>query len=327
MQWATEHFARFRRRFGWFDHVIRAGVRYDHTDGGRLAAAVTYYAFFAVFASALLAFAILGYVLDNNPTVLSTVQDYLSANLPRLDIQSLRNARGAAGIVAFIVLPISGLFWVDSMRSSIRAIWHLEQYPGKFLLRQVIDLGMLAGLGVLLATSLAVSGSTQALLHWLVVDASNVDGSFGRFVLNVVGLVLAIAVNTMLAIASLTVLPRIHMRLRRVFPPALLVAIGLEILNTLGRIYVRRAEANPAYQVVTGAVGLLVFLSLLNQLILFAAALAATSTHGTARDFATRSRLEAPPRPAIDPPTYRHIAGRRAHVRRGANRHPPGRSQ
>src|SRR3954454_21990253 len=59
---------RLRRRVGWLDHLIRAGVRYDEADGGRLAA-VTYYAFFATFALGLLSFAILGFVLDN-PTVL-----------------------------------------------------------------------------------------------------------------------------------------------------------------------------------------------------------------------------------------------------------------
>src|ERR1043165_8791132 len=62
-----------RRRYGWLDHLVRAGARYDRADGGRLAAAVTYYAFFATFALALLAFAIFGFVLDD-PVVLRAVQ-------------------------------------------------------------------------------------------------------------------------------------------------------------------------------------------------------------------------------------------------------------
>ena len=62
-------FGRAGRRFGWLDHVVRAVVRYDRADGGRLAAAVTYYSFFAAFSLALLGFAILGYVLDD-PAVL-----------------------------------------------------------------------------------------------------------------------------------------------------------------------------------------------------------------------------------------------------------------
>src|ERR1043165_1345438 len=125
---------RARRRHGWLDHLVRAGVRYDHADGGRLAAAVTYYAFFATFALALLGFAIFGFLLDD-PAVLRSVQRYLAQNLPRLDVQALRDARGTAGVIAFIGLPITGWFWVDALRSSIRKVWGLHEYPGNFFVR------------------------------------------------------------------------------------------------------------------------------------------------------------------------------------------------
>jgi len=124
-------FSRARGRVRQLDHVVRAGIRYDAADGGRLSAAVTYYGFFAVFSMALLAFALLGSILDD-PAVLATVQEYLSQNLPRLDATAVRDARGTASLVAFLVLPIAGLFWVDALRSSIRAIWRLTQYPGRF---------------------------------------------------------------------------------------------------------------------------------------------------------------------------------------------------
>lgn len=44
VQRAVAGFVRARRRVGWLDHVVRAGMRYAQADGGRLAAAVTYYA-------------------------------------------------------------------------------------------------------------------------------------------------------------------------------------------------------------------------------------------------------------------------------------------
>src|SRR5437773_12412630 len=73
-------------------HVVRAGVRYDQADGGRLAAAITYYAFFATFALTLLGFAVFGFVLDN-PSVAASVQRYLTLNLPRVDVAALRHAQ------------------------------------------------------------------------------------------------------------------------------------------------------------------------------------------------------------------------------------------
>jgi membrane protein len=263
-----------RRRLPWLDQVIRAGVRYDRADGGRLAAAVTYYAFFASFSLALLAFAVLGYVLDK-PAALNSVQSYLSANLPRLDTQALRNARGTAGLLGFTILPISGLWWVDSLRSSIRAIWQLPQYPGSYLRRRLIDLAVLTGLGLLLFASLATTAATKAGLRWLLASG---QVPAGGTLLDAAGATLGIAVNTLLAVAVLTGLPSLRIRPRVVLPPALLVAVGLEILKTLGEIYVQRTQANPAYQVVAGAVGLLIFLNVLSQLILFAAALTAAGT-------------------------------------------------
>jgi membrane protein len=283
-----------RRRYGWLDHLVRAGVRYDQADGGRLAAAVTYYAFFATFALALLGFAIFGFVLDD-PAVLRSVQRYLAQNLPRLDVQALRNARGTAGVIAFIGLPITGWFWVDALRSSIRKVWGLPEYPGNFFVRVFVDLLVLVGLGLLLAATLAVAFATTALAGRLV-HAAGTGSTPARWLLATVGFMLGVGVNTLLSIAVLTGLPRLRMPLRRVLGPALLVAAGLEVLKTLGRLYVQRTEANPTYQVVAGAVGLLVFLNVVNQLVLFAAALTATGTAGQVTDLAARDTRPLRPR-------------------------------
>jgi len=104
---------RLRRRIGWLDHLIRAGIRYDQADGGRLAAAVTYYAFFATFAVGLLGVAIFGFVLDD-PAVRHSVERYLAEDLPHVDVQALRDARSTVGVIALIGLPITGWFWVDA---------------------------------------------------------------------------------------------------------------------------------------------------------------------------------------------------------------------
>ncbi|MFF0311857.1 YhjD/YihY/BrkB family envelope integrity protein [Streptosporangium sp. NPDC004379] len=288
---------RARRRHGWLDHLVRAGVRYDEADGGRLSAALTYYSFFAVFALGLLGFSIIGHVLDD-PKVITTVQVFLSENFPRLDVAALRDARSTAGAIAFVGLPLTGLFWVDSMRSAIRAVWRLEEYPGAYFLRQVIDLGVLAGLGLLLSISLAVSFAAESLLNWVFLHTVGVTDDVTRWLLSAASFVLGLAVNTLLAAALLTVTPRLRLPLGRVLGPALFATAGLEILKTIGQFYLEITAANPAYQVVAGAVGMLVFLKVLNQIILFAAALCATGTGGRVVDLASRQeRPEHPEQP------------------------------
>lgn len=278
---------RARRRYGWLDHLARAVVHYDEADGGRLAAAVTYYAFFATFAFALLGFAAFGFILDN-PAVQNLVQRYLAENLPSLDVQQLRVARSTVGIIAFLGLPVTGWFWIDAMRSSIRKVWRLPEYPGALVTRLLIDLLALIGLGLLLVVSLATAFLTVAGANRLI-DPSGADAAQRRWLLAAVGYTVSIAVNTLLSTAVLTGLPRLRMPLRRVVVPALIVAAGLELLKTVGRVFVQRVEANPTYQAVTGTVALLISLNIINQLILFAAALTATSTTGDVTDLSAQT--------------------------------------
>ena len=73
------------------------------------------------------------------------MQRYVAEDLPHVDVQALLNARGTAGVIAFIGLPITGWFWVDVLRSSIRRIWQLPEYPGRLVVRVLVDLLVLAG--------------------------------------------------------------------------------------------------------------------------------------------------------------------------------------
>ncbi|MEV4643191.1 YhjD/YihY/BrkB family envelope integrity protein [Actinoplanes sp. NPDC049548] len=282
---------RLRHRVRWLDHLIRAGVRYDRADGGRLAAAVTYYAFFATFALGLLGVAVSGFALDD-PAVRQSVERYLAEDLPSVNVQALRDARGTVGIIAFIGLPITGWFWVDALRSSIRRMWWLPEYPGNLVARVLVDLLVLAGLGLLLILSLAVAWATTVAANRLV-DAADTGIDLSRWLLRSVGLLVGIGFNTVLAGGALTGVSRVRMPWRRLLGPAVLVALGLELLKALGGLYVRHTEANPAYQLVAGSVGLLVFLNAINQLLLFAAALTATGTTGRPADLAAGDEDDA----------------------------------
>jgi membrane protein len=88
----------------------------------------------------------------------------------------------------------------------------------------------------------------------------------------------------LLAAALLGVVPRLRMTVRRMAPPVLQVGIGITLLNTFGKSFVGLVERNPAYGLVGSAVGVLVYLYVFNQLLLFGAAWAATSPHGRVVD-------------------------------------------
>jgi membrane protein len=271
---AERRIMKVRRRSRYFDHLCRALLRFWAVQGGRLAAAIAYYGFFAIFALLLIGYSIFGLLLTDNHQLFDIVRDFLRQNLPFLNVQAILDSGKTVGIVGIIGLTFTGIGWVEAIRSSQRLIWRLNEQPGYIGVRQALDLLVLIGLLLLLALSqLAVYG-LEWLLHWLA------DG----LVLSAISLLLTVAVNMLLAAALLAVVPRLRMTVRRIAPPVLQVGIGITLLNTFGKSFVGLVQRNPAYGLVGSAVGVLVYLYVFNQLLLFGAAWAATSPHGRVVD-------------------------------------------
>ncbi|WP_346118232.1 YihY/virulence factor BrkB family protein [Micromonospora coerulea] len=268
-----------RRRSSLFDHLWRAGTLYGDVLGGRLAAAIAYYGFFAVFALALVGYWIFGAILQDNDEVSRAAGDFLKENLPFLDAQQIAQSSNTVGVIGLVILVFTGIGWVEAIRSSQRLMYGFNQQPGNLVVRRLVDLGVLVAVFVMLGLSVAAVDALESLLRFLLRST----GSVG---LTTISAVFSVLVNAVLATALLVAVPRLRMSRRRLRPVVLAVAVGITLLNTVGRYYVVRTERNPAYTVVATAVGLLLYLYLLNQLVLFGAALAATSRYGRVVDLA-----------------------------------------
>jgi membrane protein len=275
---------RMRTRSRMFDRVFLARERYGEQRGGRLAAAISYYGFFAAFSLGLVAYAGLGYLLRGHGGLVGQLTAYLSDNLPWIArAEAGSGGRAAVTVVGSVSLVLTGVGWVEALCSSQRAIWHLDQDPGNVVIRRLVDLGMLFGLGVLVALSVLLSTTIQHLVHRGLGTTSSV---VGQALVSWSGPVLELGVNVLLAGALLAAVPRLRMRITRLLPGAVLVALFIQALNSVGRYYIGRSQHNPAYAIVGGAVGLLVYLYLWNQMVMFGAALLATGGPGDVVDLA-----------------------------------------
>ncbi len=268
---------RIRRRSRAFDHFCRAILRYDDVLGGRLAAAIAYYGFFAVFALALIGYSVFGLVLKNNAELFEVVQRFLRQNLPFLDVPAILASGRTVGVIGVVGLIFTGIGWVEAIRSSQRLIWRLNQHPGYIVIRQLLDLVVMVGILLLIAVSVLAVAALESFLAWIT------DGR-ASLLLAVVSWALTVTINMLLAAALLAAVPRLRMTIRRLVPPVLMVGIGITLLNTVGRFFVAFVQRNPAYALVGSAVGVLVYLYVFNQLLLFGAAWAATSPHGRVTD-------------------------------------------
>jgi membrane protein len=285
-----------RRRSNAFDHVWRAQERYGEVLGGRLAAAIAYYGFFAVFALALIGYAVFGFVLRDKD-VRDAVVEFLNQSIPWLDIDRVRAAvegiqasGGPIGIVGIVALGVAGIGWIEAIRSSQRAFYRVNQQPGDPITRRLLDIAVLILVFLGMSISVAAVDLLKSLLRWL-------SGGGSDWLTWVSGF-LAIPVNMVLAVALLGAVPRLRISPRRLLVPVIVVALGFTLLNTLGRYYIQRLDNNPAYAVVATAVGLLVYLYLFNQVLLWGAALAATDVRGNVID------LAAEPTPQQQEDTY-----------------------
>jgi membrane protein len=286
-----------RKRYGLFDHVWLAVERLNDVDGSRLAAAISYYGFFAAFALAAVVYSILGRILGTTDAgLVGIVNNYLEQSLPWVVQTAKQVGRMEVTALGLVALVFSGVGWVEALRSSQRAIWLFEQHPGNFILRRIVDFAMLVGLGVLLGLSLAMTAAIDKVLGILAPNTT-----FGSAIIRSSGPVLEFLVNFVLAAAILLALPRLRLSPGRLLPPTTVVAVGIQLLNSVGTWYIRRTEQRPAYQLVAGTVGLLIYLYLLNQLILLGAALAATSRRGTVVDLHRTTRADEDVKPAGNP--------------------------
>jgi membrane protein len=268
-----------RKRSNAFDNFWAAKERYGEVLGGRLAAAIAYYGFFAVFALAMVSYATVIRVLGSNPELVQDIDAFLLAYFPKFDTNSIMAASQVVGYVGLVGLVLTGIGWIDAWRSSQRAIWELDQHPGNIFVRRLVDLGMLLGLGLLMVISVAATDALTSLFNWIA-------GSTTSIWLTGSTIAVTVLVNMVLATALLTALPRLHISPKRLWPSVVVVGVGTTMLNSLGRFLVLHTENNPAYVVVTTSVGVLVYLYLFNQLVLFGAALAATSHRGRFIDLA-----------------------------------------
>jgi len=315
--------APIRQRLPWLDHAVRAFERYQADGGNRLAGAVTYYGFLSLFPLIVMAFAVLGFVLENNPEVRRELADTLTENLPGLvatspgdsgiDLEQIASARQRAGILALGGLLYAGLGWIDALREAIRSLWHQNVTAGNIVVRKLIDLVILAGLGATLAASLVATGLVSAAAT-VVLDLLGVDNDDlgARVLLRLVTYAAALVVDLVMFTYLFTRLPRLRTPLRRVLHGALLASVGFEILKIVGSFYISRTLQNPVYGSVAVAVGALVWINLVSRLALFCAAWTVTAPGDSDVEPSGTSSPEAAERAGIPPSFAETSAGQPA---------------
>jgi len=271
-----------RRRWGWFEHLVHAGGRYNRVQGDLMAAGVTYFAFLGLFPVLLLA-SIVGLVLSGNTVLQQQLYTAVREAIPGPTgdelVKQLQEAIGVAGVVGVVGLVgflYAGMRAIDKLRIGMERLWKGRVEPADLLRDNVQDVLALLALGAVGLISLGLTGVlTRATT--LVLDVVRLDGAPGYGVLTwFLGIALAAVGDVLVFLWLLRVVPATSLGLRRLLPGALFGAAGVELLKLIGSFYLSLISGSVTASAFGGAVGTLVWINLVARFAFYVAAWTAT---------------------------------------------------
>ena len=266
-------------------HAWRSYETLDRVHWTRLAAAITFISFLALFPLITVAAAIGAALLDQEQ--LAKLEDRISEQVPgisdQLDINSLVANAGTIGVVAGALLLVTGIGWVGSLRDCLRAVWELDdEDEGNPVLRKLKDGGVLLGLGATALTSIAASTLASTAVGWSA-DRLGIDkGGASGVLLQAVAIAIAVVADFLVLLYLLTLLPGVQPPRRRLMVAALMGAVGFELLKLLLSGYIQGVAGKSMYGAFGVPVALLLWINFSAKLLLFCAAWTATQSKQTA---------------------------------------------
>ncbi|MEV1069562.1 YihY/virulence factor BrkB family protein [Streptomyces sp. NPDC050263] len=261
-------------------HAWRSYERLDRVKWTRLAAAMTFVSFIALFPLLTVAAAIAAATLSTSQQ--QELQDKIADQVPgisdQLDINNLVQNAGAIGLIAGAVLLLTGIGWVGQMRDCLRAVWERPDSDENPVLRKAKDAGVLVGLGGAVLLTIAISTVASALVGW-ITDQLGIDkAGWGSLLLRVAAFSVAVLADFLLLLYVLTLLPGVEPTRRRLVVAAVLGAVGFELLKLLLSGYMQGVAAKSMYGAFGVPIALLLWINFTSKLVLYCASWTATGS-------------------------------------------------
>ncbi|MEV7000147.1 YihY/virulence factor BrkB family protein [Streptomyces sp. NPDC093982] len=261
-------------------HAWRSYERMDRVHWTRLAAAMTFTSFVALFPLLTVAATIAAATLSTEQQ--TKLEDKIADQVPgisdQLDIEALVQNAGTIGLIAGAALLFTGIGWVTATRECLRAVWELPDDEENPILRRAKDAGVLLGLGGAVLVTIAASTVASALVGWITRQLGIDEGGLGGILLQIAAILVAVLANFLLLLYVLTLLPGVEPPRRRLMVAALIGAIGFELLKLLLSGYMQGVATKSMYGAFGVPVALLLWINFTSKLVVFCAAWTATQS-------------------------------------------------
>lgn len=257
----------------WLSLPIAIGKRFSEHDGGRLSAAIAFFAFFSIFPLLLSFVSVLDIVLESRPELREDLVNSALGQLPLIgtEIAAPDSAVGGGWLTVAIGIGLAlwaGLGVTAALTSAFATVW--DARPSA---RPNAVVARLHGLGAVLVIALLVAVSTIA---------GNLGGFFGvGFLASAFGVLLNYGVNSAGLLAVFVFLTPSSHGWRQHLPGALVGGAGLLVLQQFGSAIARRYVENSSdtYGTLAVVIGLLVWIHLVSRVVVVSAEFNAVRAH------------------------------------------------
>lgn len=261
---------------------VRVFTEYGQRRGPLLASGLSNQALFAVFAALWVGVSVFGIIVSNTPRLQEALFEIISETIPGLIDQGdggavrpsdlvNRTVLSWTGAIALVGLVFTAIGWLSSARDAIRMMADLPAPSTNFLLLKLKDLGLAIGFGVLLVISAGLSVLSSQLLG-TVLDLLGIrDSDASTLAGRALSTGIMFLFDAVVLAALYRVLAGVPIPFRHLAPGALLGAAGLGVLKLLGTSLLGGASNNPLLASFAVIAGLLIWFTLVCQVILIAA--------------------------------------------------------
>ncbi|MGH3825621.1 MAG: YihY/virulence factor BrkB family protein [Pseudonocardiaceae bacterium] len=264
----TARLDRFQRRHTWVGFPLAVVYKFIDDQGGYLAVLISYYGFVSLFPGLLLLVSVLGYTLHRDPSLQQALLGSVLKDFPIVGPQLQQNVSSIHGSGVGVLLGILGALYgglgvTVAIQTALNRVWAVPRYarPDAVLSRlRGLALFFLIATVVLITTALAAIGPVAA------------GYGLGAEV-PLAAIVVSTLVNVGAFLFGFRVLSARDIPLSDLLPGALSAGVAIQVLQTVGALFVSRelAGASQIYGVFGLVLGLLAWLYVQAVIVVFCA--------------------------------------------------------
>lgn len=240
----------FQRRHPVAGFPLAVTYKFFDDQGNFLSAAITYYAFVAIFPLLLIASSVLGLVLQGNPELRDDLLQSALSQFPIVGTQ-LNTPQGLHGSTSAIVAgALTALYGVQGLglaaQNAVNVAWAV---PRNSRLNPVVSrLRAFAAIGLAGLTVLLIGAASNAASHLDIFGGGSLHLLLGA---------VSVALNAVVLSILLKMATAQHEPFREVLPGAVTIAVLWQLLQLVGGVYVERVvsrvdDVNAVFAVVLG---------------------------------------------------------------------------